>query len=121
MTVISASSFALFLAASFSSLNPEQQREIDCLAVLTVAATEKDSEAKFGIPALSERTDRLSRAVGARYTTEYGLTVDDFTSIFTERLIDAMMRNTGGANRVELIRPEAMACAERLPPVAPAG
>jgi len=109
------SSAALFLAASFSSLSPAQQREINCLAVLTVASTESNSESKFHVPNLSERVGRLSQAVGARYTTEYGLTVDDFTNIFTERLIDAMMRNAGGAARIENIRPEVMACAEMLP------
>ena len=109
------SSAALFIAASFSSLSPAQQTEIDCLAVLTVASTESNSQAKFGISNMSERVGRLSQAVGARYVSEYGISVDDFTAIFTDRLAGVMMRNSGGSARVANIRPQVEACKTMLP------
>lgn len=109
------SSAAIFLAASFSSLTPAQQTEIDCLAVLTVASTETNSQSKFGVANMSERVGRLSGAVGERYARDYGMNADDFTGVFTERLIDVMMRNTGGAARIAKIKPQVMECAGMLP------
>lgn len=109
------SSAALFFAASFSSLSPAQQNEIDCLAVLTVASTEANSGEKFGVANLSERVGRLSASVGERYARDYGMTADDFTNIFTDRLIDVMLRNTGGAQRIAKIKPQVASCSAMLP------